>query len=88
MDTICSCTRVNNLHYRSPRNTIIYNLVREGDSEYGIECYIKGQTKTDYCLCRDISHDRATAEKIFKLLSRKKVYPVHVKVILEDLYTY
>ena len=51
MDTICSCTRVNNLHYRSPRNTIIYNLVREGDGEYGIECYIKGQTKTDYCLC-------------------------------------
>lgn len=88
MDTICSCTRVNNLHYRSPRNTIIYNLVQEGDNEYGIECYIKGQTETDYCLCRNISHDLATAEKIFKLMSRKKVYPVHITDILEDLYTY
>ena len=88
MDTIYSCTRVNNLHYRSPRSRIIYNLVRENDKEYGIECYIKGQTETDYCLCRNLSKDLATVEKIFRLLSRKKVYPVHVKDIIEDLYTY
>lgn len=68
------------------RVNVTYNLTCDG-TYYGIECYLEGarcDNPREYASVFRLTRDRSEAERCFKKLAEKNVFPVHLKDVLED----
>lgn len=66
---------------------IIYNLVFK-NALYSLECYKEDCDNSDpknYCYIEDFTDDEGEAEAFLLQMAKGKVFPVHIKDLVEDL---
>ena len=66
---------------------LVYNL-HFRNTLYSIECYKDGCTNDNpinYYLLEDITDDEGEAEDLLNILAKGKVFPIHIKEIVEDI---
>jgi len=69
---------------------IVYNLFFN-NTQYSIECYKKefqDEEPINYSLVEDFTDDEGQAEDFLNHLVRGKVYPVHIKELVDDYFNY
>lgn len=67
---------------------IIYNLIFQ-NALYSLECKRVGGIENqpaDYCFAENITEDETEAENCLLTLARGKVFPVHIKDVIEDYF--
>jgi hypothetical protein len=67
---------------------VVYNLIFK-NALYSFECYKDGGSKDDinqYCFLEDITDDEGEAETFLYLMAKGKVFPVHIKDMVEDYF--
>lgn len=66
---------------------IIYNLIFK-NAFYSLECIRVGGNNelNNYCLSENITDDEGEAEVFLQKLTKGKVFPVHIKDIVEDCF--
>ncbi|HKL99964.1 MAG TPA: DUF6514 family protein [Mobilitalea sp.] len=67
---------------------VVYRLVFK-NALYSLECYKEGSTKNDlvnYCFKEDITEDEGEAEMFLQQMTNGKVFPVHIKDLIEDYF--
>lgn len=72
----------------SEKIQVVYNLIFK-NALYSLECYKEGNNKTDlnnYCLIEDITDDEGEAEAFLYTMVKGKVFPIHIKDMVEDYF--
>lgn len=67
---------------------LIYNLIFQ-NALYSIECIRVGGSvneDNDYCFIENITDDETDAEYGLHTLAKGKVFPVHIKDVIDDLF--
>lgn len=66
---------------------IVYNLIFK-NTLYSLECMRVGGNDelNDYCFVENITEDEGEAEVFLKKLTKGKVFPVHIKDLVEDYF--
>lgn len=67
---------------------IIYNLIFQ-NAFYSLECMRAGGSKNEpdnYCFIENITEDETEAETCLQTLAKGKVFPVHIKDVIEDYF--
>ncbi len=67
---------------------VVYNLIFQ-NAYYSLECYKEGSSKhniKDYCFVEYFTDDEGEAESFVHRLVKGKVFPVHIKDLVEDLF--
>lgn len=67
---------------------IVYRL-GFNNALYSLECFRDGgnaNEKNDYCLVENFTDDEGEAELFLKRLVKGKVFPVHIKELVEDFF--
>ncbi|TAH69487.1 MAG: hypothetical protein EWM47_06825 [Anaerolineaceae bacterium] len=68
---------------------IIYNLIFK-NALYSLECIRAGgndkEDKNNYCFAENITEDEGEAEVFLQILTKGKVFPVHIKDLVEDYF--
>ncbi|HKL79592.1 MAG TPA: DUF6514 family protein [Mobilitalea sp.] len=67
---------------------VVYRLVFK-NALYSLECYKEGSSKNDltnYCFAEDITEDEGEAEMFLQQIANGKVFPVHIKDLIEDYF--
>lgn len=67
---------------------VIYNLIFQ-NAYYSLECYKEGNRKqslSDYCFVEDFTDDEGEAEGFLQRIVKGKVFPVHIKDLVEDFF--
>ena len=86
--TSCVSTKVDGTDY-----TIEYDMTQNGEeddsenpAEYGIRCRLyEREVTVDSKEVKGVTSERWLATKIFQLLEKNQVFPIHLKDIIEDL---
>lgn len=66
---------------------IVYNLIFS-NALYSLECIRVGDNEgpNNYCFAENITEDEGEAEVFLQKLSKGKVFPVHIKDLVEDYF--
>jgi len=68
-------------------NTHIVYRVFFRNAYYDLECYKENWTDNkDYCYIENLTDDEGEAEAFLQLISKGKVYPVHINDLAEDYF--
>jgi len=72
---------------RKKEEEIIYNLIFQ-NALYSLECIRVGGEKEPkyYCFIENITEDETEAENCLYTLANGKVFPVHIKDVIEDYF--
>jgi hypothetical protein len=74
---------------RTENIIVVYNLIFK-NAFYGLECYKAGRAKNehsvDYYYAEEITDDEGEAEAFFLTMVKGKVFPVHIKDMIEDYF--
>jgi hypothetical protein len=70
-------------------NEIVYNLIFK-NALYSLECIVEGgnsnNKSSNYCFVENITEDEGEAEVFLRRLIKGKVFPVHIKDLVEDYF--
>jgi len=78
--------RTKTVYERKREVEIIYNLIFQ-NALYSLECKRVGSSyieANNYCFIENISEDETEAENCLQILAKGKVFPVHIKDVIED----
>jgi len=67
---------------------IIYNLIFQ-NALYSLECIrVDGNENkpNNYCFIENVTEDETEAENFLRILAKGRVFPVHIKDIIEDYF--
>ena len=67
---------------------IIYNLIFQ-NALYSLECIrVDGNENkpNNYCFIENVTEDETEAENCLRILAKGRVFPVHIKDIIEDYF--
>lgn len=67
---------------------VVYNLIFK-NALYSFECYKEGTNKNDltnYCYIENFTEDEGEAETFLISMVKGKVFPVHIKDMIEDYF--
>ncbi len=67
---------------------IVYNLIFQ-NALYSLECYIRGSNRNNVrnkTFIENITDDEGEAEVFLHRLAKGKVFPVHIKDMVEDYF--
>lgn len=65
---------------------LVYRLIFK-NALYSIECFVEGsKDKKNYCYIEDITDDEGEAEDFLKKIVKGKVFPIHIKDMVEDCF--
>jgi len=67
---------------------VVYNLIFK-NTLYSLECYkekSKEKNINNYCFIEDITDDEGEAEDFLYRMVKGKVFPVHIKDMIEDFF--
>ncbi len=65
---------------------IIYHLIFK-NALYSFESYIEGsEDRINYCYIENFTEDEEEANIFLKLMTNGKVFPVHIKDLVEDYF--
>jgi hypothetical protein len=72
---------------REKESEIVYNLIFR-NALYSLECIRVGGNNgiNDYCFAENITDDEGEAEYFLQKVIRGKVFPVHIKDLVEDYF--
>lgn len=73
---------------KSENIQVVYNLIFK-NALYSLECYKEGSNKEDlnnYCFIEEITDDEGEAEAFLHIMAKGKVFPVHIKDMVEDYF--
>jgi hypothetical protein len=66
---------------------VVYNLIFK-NALYSLECFTEGSEVPDnYCYIEDFTDDEGEAEAFLHLIVKGKVFPVHIKDMVEDYFS-
>jgi len=73
---------------RNKEVEIIYNLVFQ-NALYSLECIRVSENNNElnnYCFIENITEDETEAENCLQTVAKGKVFPVHIKDVIEDYF--
>lgn len=84
---IMQSLRTKTTSVREKEFEIVYNLIFR-NALYSLECIRVGSNddNNDYCLAENITDDEGEAEYFLQKMIRGKVFPVHIKDLVEDYF--
>lgn len=67
---------------------VVYNLIFK-NALYSLECYKErsnNKNLNNYCLIDEITDDEGEAEAFLNKIARGKVFPIHIRDMIEDYF--
>lgn len=85
---ITQSLRTNTRIVKTENVQVVYNLIFK-NALYSFECYKDGSDKMapdQYSYVEDITDDEGEAEAFLNLIAKGKVFPVHIRDMVEDYF--